>query len=133
MCVPREDEDGNQLWGPDPVHPRHEGYSWIIDYICGEATKLQEKEATKKRIGKPLGPPAKPAKQTIQRPRWIEDVPNNVMVQGGLDRGRGFPRGRGLRMGNNFLRGRVGGQQYGQQYGQPYGQLSRGHQGYRRF
>jgi hypothetical protein len=86
LCVPREDEDGNQLRGPDPVHPREEGYARIVDYICGELVRLREKETNKKRPGEPLAPPAK-RRQTIQRPGWIEDVPSNIMVQGGFVRG----------------------------------------------
>jgi hypothetical protein len=110
LCVPREDEEGNQLWGPDPVHPCHKGYGQIIDYVCGKASKLHEKEARKKRQGDPLGPPAKQQNLMIQRPRWIVDVPLNVTVRGSLNRGHGTPRGFCLWRGNNFTRGRGGGQ-----------------------
>jgi hypothetical protein len=103
LCVPREDEDGNQLWGPDPVHPREEGYARIVDYFCGELVRLREKEDNKKRPGEPLAPPAK-RRQTIQRPRWIEDVPSNVMVQGGFVQGRGGGRGGGRGAPARFFR-----------------------------
>jgi hypothetical protein len=53
-------------------------YSQIIDYVCGEASKNHEKEASKKRQGDPLVSPAKQQNQTIERPRWIEDVPINM-------------------------------------------------------
>jgi hypothetical protein len=108
LCVPREDEDGNQLWGPYPVHPREEGYARIVDYICRELVRLREKETNKKRPGEPLAPPAK-RRQTIQRPRWIEEVPSNIMVQGGFVRGRGGGRGAPTR----FFRGKHGSRGYG--------------------
>jgi len=68
-----------------------------------EASKLLNKEYSKKRPGDPLGPPAKRLNMAIQRPRWVADVPSNIMVQGGINRGHGLPRGRGLRRGNNFI------------------------------
>jgi hypothetical protein len=123
ICVPQEDEEGNQLWGPDPVHPRHEGYGRIVDYICSEAAKLQNKDDTKKRQGEPLGPPPKRQHLAIQRPKWVADVPTNIMVQGGGNRGQSPARGRGHWRGNNFMRGRGGGQPRGQPYGQGYGRF----------
>ncbi len=129
LCVPREEEESNQLWGPDPVHPQHEGYGRIIDYVCGEASKLQNKEASKKRPGDPLGPPATRQNMAIQRPRWVADVPSNIKVQGGISRGSGLPRGRGLRRGSNFIRGRGG----GQPGGQPYRKHHMGNRGYSRY
>jgi hypothetical protein len=107
LCAPREDEEGNQLWGPDPVHPREEGYAGIVNYICGELVRLREKESNKKRPGEPL---AAKRRQTIQRPRWIENVPSNIMVQGGFVRGRG---GGGRGAPTRFFRGNRGSRGFG--------------------
>jgi hypothetical protein len=95
-------------------------FARIVDYVCGEAAKLHSKEDSKERPGDPLGPPEKRQNMAIQRPRWVADVPTNIMVQGGMNRGQGPSRGRGPWSGNNFMRGRGGGQPRGQPYGQGY-------------
>ncbi len=73
LCVPKEDESGSELWGPDPVHPLYEGYNCIID-VCNEATKLRKKSRASKREGGQLAPPPKRPRVEVQRPSWITET-----------------------------------------------------------
>jgi hypothetical protein len=56
LCVPREDEEGNQLWGPDPVHPRHEGFGRIIAYVCGRPPSFSTRSTARRGQAIPWDP-----------------------------------------------------------------------------
>jgi hypothetical protein len=104
------DENGEEIWEVDPVHPTELGYHMVADVIV-EAFK---RGGGHKRPGDRLQPPAKRAKPA-RRPDWVsgvsevavrrEWVPGHYRGQGdgmhrgrgGGDRGgrRGGPRGRG--------------------------------------
>ncbi len=86
-----EDEDGEDIWGMDPVHPLLHGYRLLCDFYEGEMSQLLSK--SRKRSGGPLQPPSKRTR-TEPRPSWIETPKlNAVRKDGRSDRGK--PRGRG--------------------------------------
>ncbi len=64
-----EDEDGEVIWGMDPVHPLLHGYRLLCDLYESEMSQLLGK--SKKRSGGSLQPPPKRAR-TEPRPSWIE-------------------------------------------------------------
>jgi len=93
LCVPVEDERGEPLWGADPVHPKHEGYNRIVDFVCAEAERLAGKGSTKKRAAPQEGPPGKKPRTEVARPRWVDESPSSTTMRGGP--ARGSVRGRG--------------------------------------
>ncbi len=93
LCVPMEDETGEPLWGTDPVHPKHEGYNRIVDFVCAEAGRLSDKSGNKKRPASQDGPPGKKPWTEAQRPRWVDESPSSTTMRGGP--ARGSTRGRG--------------------------------------
>jgi hypothetical protein len=93
QCVPVEDERGEPLWGADPVHPKHEGYNRIVDFVCAEAERLAGKGSTKKRAAPQEGPPGKRPRTEVARPRWVDESPSSTTMRGGP--ARGSARGRG--------------------------------------
>jgi hypothetical protein len=102
-----EDEDGEDIWGMDPVHPLLHGYRLLCDLYESEFSSLLGKN--KKRSGGPLQPPPKRTR-TEPRPSWIEAPKVNAVRKDGKGdrakpRGRGgwTPRGRG---GPDWNRGR---------------------------
>jgi hypothetical protein len=68
LCVPVEDKRGEPIWGADPVHPKHEGYNRIVDFVCAEAARLTGKGSTKKRAATQDGPPGKKPRTEATRP-----------------------------------------------------------------
>jgi len=86
LCVPEADEDGNRLWGTDPVHPLQAGYDKIAELIIGEATKAK----TKKRMGEPLASNRKRIRLEPATPRWVGETSTNIATQ---STGFGVPRG----------------------------------------
>jgi hypothetical protein len=70
-----EDERGEPLWGAEPVHPKHEGYNRIVDFVCAEAERLTGKGGTKKRAATQDGPPGKKPRTEAARPRWWTSRP----------------------------------------------------------
>jgi hypothetical protein len=93
LCVPVEDERGEPLWGADPVHPKHEGYNRIVDFVCAEAERLAGKGSTKKRAAPQEGPPGKKPRTEVARPRWVDESLSSTTMRGGP--ARGSVRGRG--------------------------------------
>jgi hypothetical protein len=93
LCVPVEDERGEPLWGADPVHPKHEGYNRIVDFVCAEAERLTGKGGTKKRAATQDGLPGKKPRTEAPRPRWVDESPSSTTMRGGP--ARGTTRGRG--------------------------------------
>ena len=63
------DEDGEDIWGMDPVHPLLHGYRLLCDMYETEISQLACK--TRKRSGEAIQPPPKRAKAE-PRPAWIE-------------------------------------------------------------
>jgi hypothetical protein len=118
LCLPSSGEEGEKVWGKDPVHPLQEGYERIADLLCEEAAKMVEK-ASKKRAGEELAPAPKRQRIEQQRPRWIEADPPPPLqmgfVRGGSRgnssgyRGGGRGDGRGTRGGGRGGGGRGGG------------------------
>jgi len=51
LCVPEKDEDGEHLWGEDPVHPLYGRYKRIADLIIKEAESFGSRG--QKRPGEP--------------------------------------------------------------------------------
>jgi hypothetical protein len=49
LCLLSSGEEGEKVWGKDPVHPLQEGYERIADLLCEEAAKLVEKPAGRDR------------------------------------------------------------------------------------
>jgi hypothetical protein len=120
-----EDEDGEDIWGMDPVHPLLHGYRLLCDLYEGEMTQLSNK--SRKRSGGTVQPPSK-RPRIEPRPSWIEtprvnavrkDVRNDRGGRGGRGgwtprgrggpdqiRGRGFKGGRGGRGRGRFFRGK---------------------------
>ncbi len=86
-----EDEDGEDIWGMDPVHPLLHGYRLLCDLYESEMSQLLGK--SRKRSGGPLQPPSKRTR-TEPRPSWIETPKLNAVRQDGRN-DRGKPRGRG--------------------------------------
>jgi uncharacterized membrane protein YgcG len=105
LCVPVEDERGEPLWGADPVHPKHEGYNRIVDFVCAEAERLAGKGSSKKRTTAQDGPPGKKPRTEVARPRWVDESPSSTTMRGGP--ARGSNRGRGNY--DAFAYGRGGG------------------------
>jgi hypothetical protein len=93
LCVPMEDETGEPLWGVDPVHPKHEGYNRIVDFVCAEAGRLSDRGSSKKRTAGQDGPPGKKPRTEAPRPRWVDEAPSATTMRGGPF--RGSMRGRG--------------------------------------
>jgi hypothetical protein len=93
LCVPVEDERGEPLWGADPVHPKHEGYNRIVDFVCAEAERLTGKGGIKKRAATQDGPPGKKPRTEAARLRWVDESPSSTTMRGGP--ARGSARGRG--------------------------------------
>jgi uncharacterized membrane protein YgcG len=89
LCLPISGEDGEKVWGQDPVHPLQEGYERIVDLLCEEAAKMAEK-ASRKRAGEELAPAPKRQRVEQQRPRWIEAAPPPPLQMGFV---RGGSRG----------------------------------------
>jgi hypothetical protein len=86
-----EDEDGEDIWGMDPVHPLLHGYRLLCDLYESEVSMLMGKN--RKRSGGPLQPPSKRTR-TEPRLSWIEAPKLNAVHKDG--RGdRAKPRGRG--------------------------------------
>jgi len=120
LCVPREEEDGEPLWGKDPVHPLKSGYLRIADMIVQEAGKLRGRG--KKRAGGQIEREAKKPRMEYQRPLWVNESSPAVAGSsqdggyrgqyqgrfgGRLGRaGQGYrPRYRGPRGGGGWIRG----------------------------
>ena len=116
MCVPREDEDGEPLWGIDPVHPLPKGYGKIAELILQEAEKLRSRG--KKRVGGQIAPPAKRPRTEFQRPRWVEESSPTLM-------GNSHGEMTGRQYGRPY-RGRYLGRYGGQDRGHVFRQRSRG-------
>jgi hypothetical protein len=95
LCVPVEDERGEPLWGADPVHPKHEGYNRIVDFVCAEAERLTGKSSSKKRATTQDGPPGKKPRTEAARPRWVDESPSSTTMRGGPARGAGSGYGYG--------------------------------------
>ncbi len=93
ICLPLV-EDGESVWGRDPVHPTKEGYSKIADLICEKAGRAR---GGKKRAGSHIEPPGKKMRMDIPRPRWLGEGSSSSMVHGGVQRGSGNEGGRGRR------------------------------------
>jgi hypothetical protein len=89
LCLPSTGEEGEKVWGQDPVHPLQEGYERIVDMLCEEAAKMEEK-ASRKRTGEELAPAPKRQRVEQQRPRWIEAAPLPPLQMGFV---RGGSRG----------------------------------------
>jgi hypothetical protein len=103
------DEDGEEIWGIDSVHPLLLWYRLLCDMYENEMSLLLGK--TRKRSGDSVQPPPKRAR-TEPRPAWIETPKQNAVRKDwrndrGKNRGRGgwIPRGRG---GPGWNRGRGG-------------------------
>jgi hypothetical protein len=112
LCLPSSGEEGEKVWGKDPVHPLQEGYERIVDLLCEEAAKMAEK-ASRKRAGEELAPAPKRQKVEQQRPRWIEAAPPPPLqmgfVRGGSRGNSGGHRGGGRGDGRGGGRGGGGG------------------------
>ncbi len=89
LCLPSSGEEGEKVWGKDPVHPLQEGYERIVDLLCEEAAKMAEK-ASRKRAVEELAPAPKRQRVEQQRPRWIEAAPPPPLQMGFV---RGGSRG----------------------------------------
>ncbi len=72
-------EDGESVWGRDPVHPTKEGYSRIADLICEKAGRAR---GGKKRAGSHIEPPGKKMRVDIPRPRRVGEGSSSSMVHG---------------------------------------------------
>ena len=99
ICIPETDEEGELLWGEDPVHPLYLGYEKLVDTIEEEANILRSGSRAGKRAGERLEAPPKRRRQEAARPTWIEQGRAPIMTLGGhIPRGgrgyfRGAPRG----------------------------------------
>jgi hypothetical protein len=80
------EEDGEEIWGVDPVHPFLHWYRLLCDMYENEMSQLLGK--TRKRSGGSLQPP--PERTRIEpRPSWIEVPKLNAVRRGGRnDRGK---------------------------------------------
>jgi hypothetical protein len=67
-CLPLVDDNGEDVWGSDPVHPLPHGFRLLVDMFENEIEQLQSK--TRKRAGSTLQPPSKRSKPAA-RPAWI--------------------------------------------------------------
>ncbi len=108
-CLPLVDDNGEDVWGSDPVHPLPHGFRLLVDMFETEIEHLQGK--TRKRAGCILQPPSKRTKPAI-RPAWISQQTATAVRReygGGERGGRGRGgRGRGGRFGGfRGSRGRV--------------------------
>jgi hypothetical protein len=102
--LPHTDEDGEDYWGMDPVHPLLHGYRLLCDMYETEINQLACK--TRKRSGEAIQPPPKRAKAEA-RPAWIEKPRQNAVRKDWKD-DRGWRGGHGGRGGQpNPSRGRA--------------------------
>jgi hypothetical protein len=97
-CLPLVDDNGEDVWGSDPVHPLLHGFRLLFDMFESEIDNLRGK--SRKRAGSILQPPSKRTKPA-PRPAWISQQTSNTVRRdygGGGRGGRGhLPyRGRGL-------------------------------------
>jgi len=108
ICIPELDEEGENLWGEDPVHPLYAGYEKLVDTIVEEAATLRLGKNARKRPGEALGGQGKRLRQEAPRPQWIEQQSAPVMTLGGPFRGQQRGRGhfRGPFRGRGTFRGR---------------------------
>jgi hypothetical protein len=74
------DEDGEEIWGMDPVHPLLHGYRLLCDLYESEMIQLLGK--SRKRSGGSLLPPPKRAR-IESRPSWIEAPKHNAVRRDG--------------------------------------------------
>jgi hypothetical protein len=104
-CLPLVDDNGEDVWGTDPVHPLPHGFRLLVDMFETKIDNLLGK--TRKRAGSILQPPSKRTKPA-PRPAWISQQTSTAVRRdyGGFERGgrgRGRPyRGRGGRFGAGF-------------------------------
>ena len=102
-CLPLVDDNGEDVWGSDPVHPLPHGFRLLVDMFEVKIENLQGK--SKKRAGSNIQPPAKRPKPA-PRPAWISQQTSTAVrrehggSRGGRgERGRPPYRGRGGRSG----------------------------------
>jgi hypothetical protein len=102
-CLALVDDNGEDVWGSDPVHPLPHGFRLLVDMFEVEIENLKGK--SKKRAGSNIQPPAKRSKPA-PRPAWISQQTSTAIRRehGGLrggrgERGRPPYRGRGGRSG----------------------------------
>jgi hypothetical protein len=93
------DEDGEEIWGMDSVHPLLHGYRLLCDIYESEISLLTGK--TRKRSGEAIQPPPKRARAE-PRPAWIE-TPRQSAVHKDWKTDRGRGGGRGGRGGQPYL------------------------------
>ncbi len=67
-CLPLVNNNGEDVWGSDPVHPLPHGFRLLVDMFETEIENLLGK--TRKRAGSILQPPSKRTKPAT-RPAWI--------------------------------------------------------------
>ena len=83
-------EDGEEIWGDDPVHPRDLGYARIVDLL--EEQLADKARAGQKRAGDSTGRPNKKPRLEV-RPDWIEAGSETaVRRENPPQRGRGGSR-----------------------------------------
>jgi len=94
LCVPEKDEDGEPLWGEDPVHPLYGGYERIADLIVKEAETFGARG--QKRPGESAESHSK-RPRLEQRPSWVGNPNSQPLLYGygAQNRGRGGHRGSG--------------------------------------
>jgi hypothetical protein len=106
-CLPLVDDNGEDVWGSDPMHPLPQEFRLLVDMFETEIENLQGK--ARKRAGSILQPPPKRTKPAI-RPAWISQQTATAVRRdygGGERGGRGRPyRGRGGRFGGGIRGGR---------------------------
>ncbi len=102
-CLPLVDDNGEDVWGSDPVHPLPHGFRLLVDMFETEIKNLQGK--TRKRAGSILQPPSKKTKPAT-RSVWISQQTATAVRRdycSGERGGRGRPyRGCGGRFGGVF-------------------------------
>jgi hypothetical protein len=69
-CLPLVDDNGEDVWGSDPVHPLPHGFRLLVDMFETEIENLLGKTRKRGWIGSILQPPSKRTKPAT-RPAWI--------------------------------------------------------------
>jgi hypothetical protein len=72
-CLPLVDDNGEGVWGSDPVHPLPHGFRLLVDMFETEIENLQGK--TRKRAGSILQPPSKRTKPATRPPGSASRLP----------------------------------------------------------